>query len=107
MPTVGSRPKIYERPHHGASPPRTNVPLSLASQSSGSRAYGRIDHKTLFPENLTRDQIENVIRQAYRYGKKTRTQRDKVIVVGEHQGIKIEMWVDIKNKTIDTAYPIR
>jgi len=62
--------------------------------------------KTLFPEGFSKPQLEKIIRQAYKNGKKIRTAQDnKIIVVGEYNGTKIEMYVNTKTKTIETAYP--
>jgi len=73
---------------------------------SGWRTGCKGNNKSLFPENMSEQQIEKAIRQAYKNGKKIKTQTNKVVVViGEHQGLKIEMYVDIENKIIRTAYP--
>ena len=73
---------------------------------SGWRTGCKGNNKTLFPENMSEQQIEKSIRQAYRYGKRIKTKNSKVaVVVGEYQGLKIEMYVDLENKIIRTAYP--
>ena len=65
----------------------------------GIRTSARADK---FPENMTTQQIERAVRQAYRYGKKVETQGERVRVRGDG----IEMWVNTKTKTIETAYPL-
>ena len=60
--------------------------------------------KSLFPEEMTKQQIETAIRQAYRNGKKVRTRGERVVVRGEYQGTKIEMHINTKKKIIETAY---
>jgi RHS repeat-associated protein len=62
--------------------------------------------KDLFPTNMSITEIEQSIRQAYRYGKKILTQGERVLMQGEANGLKIEMWVNKATKTIETAYPI-
>ena len=65
--------------------------------------------KSLFPSNMNVQQVEKVIRQAYKnVAKKVRTQGDRVLLRGETEsGLKIEMWLNRTTKTIETAYPIR
>lgn len=70
---------------------------SRAKQSGG---------KTIFPSNMSDSQIEKTVRDAYKNGKKVQTQGDRVLVRGEANGVKVEMWVNTKTNTIETAYPI-
>jgi RHS repeat-associated protein len=58
--------------------------------------------KTIFPDNLSERQVENLVREAYRNSKKIKTQGDRVLLRGNN----IEMWVNTQTKTIETAYPI-
>jgi len=69
----------------------------------GNRASPR---KHLFPINMTKFQVEKVIKNAYRYSKRIKSQDDRVLVRGRSNGLTIEMWVNITTKTIETAYPI-
>jgi hypothetical protein len=62
--------------------------------------------KTLFPESMDLKQVENAIRQAYRYGEKIGSQGDRVLVRGQGEGLYIEMWLNKATKQIETAYPI-
>lgn len=71
---------------------------------SGHRAK-QSGKKDLFPRNMSQKQIENAIREAYKSGKRLKTQGDRVKIEGNGGGMKIEMWVNIKTKTIETAYP--
>lgn len=66
----------------------------------GSRVSSR---KSTFSENMTKSQVEKAVRQAYRYGKRIKTQGDRVLVRGNN----VEIWVNTKTKTIETAYPFR
>ena len=66
----------------------------------GSRVSSK---KDLFPDHMTRAQVEKAVREAYRYGKRIETQGDRVRV----RGNGIEMWVNIKDKAIETAYPVK
>ena len=75
--------------------------------NSGWRTGCKGNNKTLFPDGFSNKQLEKVIRQAYRYGKKTRTQGEKVVVVGEYQGIKIKMYINTEKKIIETAFPVQ
>jgi Pretoxin HINT domain/Bacterial EndoU nuclease len=59
--------------------------------------------KDLFPENMTKSQVEKTVREAYRNGQRVETQGDRVRV----QGNNIEMWVNTRTNTIETAYPIK
>jgi RHS repeat-associated protein len=61
--------------------------------------------KTLFPEGMSVSQVENAVRQAYRYGQRVATQGNRVVVRGESGGAKIEMWINTDTRTIETAYP--
>jgi len=62
--------------------------------------------KDLFPESMSRTQVERAVRQAYRFGKKVGSQGDRALVRGQHDGLTIEMWVNRVTKTIETAYPV-
>ena len=73
--------------------------------SKGWRTMCEGNKKTLFPEGFSESQVEKIIRQAYRNGKKVRGRGDKAVVVGEYEGVKVEMYVNIKEKIIETAYP--
>jgi RHS repeat-associated protein len=61
--------------------------------------------KDLFPSGMTGEQIERVVREAYRYGEKVATQGERVLVRGQSNGLTIEMWVNRTTRTIETAYP--
>ncbi|WML26146.1 RHS repeat-associated core domain-containing protein [Neobacillus sp. OS1-33] len=61
--------------------------------------------KDLFPDNMSKKRIEKAIKNAYKNGKKIKTQDHRVKVQGKSNGMKIEMWVNTKTKTIETAYP--
>ncbi|WP_152558852.1 EndoU domain-containing protein [Endozoicomonas numazuensis] len=61
-------------------------------------------NKSLFPETMSRDEIERTIRQAYRYGKRIETLKsdgDRILVHGNG----IDIWIDKATKAITTAYP--
>ena len=72
----------------------------------GWRTGCKGSNKSLFPENMTKTQLEKAIRHAYKNGKKVKTRGEQVVVHGEYQGLKIEMHVNTKKKIIATAYPI-
>ncbi|WP_248926740.1 polymorphic toxin-type HINT domain-containing protein [Paenibacillus hamazuiensis] len=73
--------------------------------SDGSRAK-QSGGKTIFPSNMNESQIEQTVREAYKNGSKVQTQGERVLVRGQANGIKVEMWVNRNTKTIETAYPI-
>jgi len=88
------------------------IPIKMKHILSGHTGDGwrtgcKGNNKTLFPDGFSDKQLEKVIRQAYRYGKKTRTQGEKVVVVGEYQGIKIKMYINTEKKIIETAFPVQ
>lgn len=62
--------------------------------------------KTVFGAGMTESQVEKAIGHAYRYGKKIRTQGERVVVEGEYNGMKIETWVNTAKRKIETAYPV-
>ncbi|MCH1625330.1 EndoU domain-containing protein [Fredinandcohnia sp. SECRCQ15] len=91
-------------------PSYKKVKIDMEHIMSGhSRAGGRATQsgmKDLFPSNMNQKQIENAIRNAYRNGKRVKTQGDRVKVHGKSGGMRIEMWVNTKTKVIETAYPM-
>jgi len=71
----------------------------------GSRVSPR---KDLFPEYMTKGDVEKAVRDAYRHGERVRTQDDRILVRGQDSvsRLTIEMWVNVKTRTLETAYPI-
>jgi|GEM_PF-991523 len=61
--------------------------------------------KTLFSESMSVNQVQNAVRQAYRYSERVASQGNRVLVRGESGGTQIEMWVNTDTRTIETAYP--
>jgi RHS repeat-associated protein len=95
-------------------PKRVNLPawkkidididhIASGHMKGGSRVSPR---KDLFPDTMSKSQVEKSVRQAYKHGKKVETQGDRVRVIGQDGGRKIEMWVNTKTKQIETGYPI-
>ena len=78
----------------------------LSGHMKGGSRVGSGSTKDLFPENMTAEQIEREIREAYRYGKRIKTQGDTVRIRGNGGTLDIEMWVNTVTKEIETAYPI-
>ena len=62
--------------------------------------------KSVFPSGMSETEVDRVIRWAYRYGEKISTQGERVVVRGESNGLKIEMYVNKTTKIIETAYPV-
>lgn len=61
--------------------------------------------KDLFPSTWSDKKIKDAIMTAYKNSKKIQTQGDSVKLQGYSGNMKIEMWVNVKTKTIKTAYP--
>ena len=70
----------------------------------GSRTVS--SNKSLFPSSMDSKQIEGAIRQAYRYGERISGNGDRVLVRGSYAAGRIEMYVNTKTRTIETAYPV-
>lgn len=85
------------------------ISIDMAHIASGHMVGGsRLSSlKTLFSESMSVNQVENAVRQAYRYGERVATQGNRVLVRGESGGTWIEMWVNTDTRTIETAYPTR
>ena len=62
---------------------------------------------TLFNSSWSQSTVESAIKEAYESAKKIETQGDRVRLHGTGSGQKIEMWLNTKSKTIETAYPIK
>ncbi|WP_198524665.1 RHS repeat-associated core domain-containing protein [Paenibacillus phocaensis] len=78
----------------------------ISGHTKGGARAKQSKLKDLFPDNMSKSQIEKAIQNAYSKSKKIQTQGDRVLVRGESNGITIEMWVNTKTKTIETAYPV-
>jgi RHS repeat-associated protein len=62
--------------------------------------------KDLFSPGMTRPQIANVVRQAYRHaGLAGPSQGERVFLAGVHDGVTYEMWVNKATKMIESAWP--
>lgn len=76
----------------------------VAGHTTGGARAGRA--KTLFPESWDEKRIGAVISRAYKAGKRVLTQGERVKVKGESDGLVLEIWVNMKTKQIETAYPV-
>lgn len=61
--------------------------------------------KDRFPKWATAATIERIIREAYKYGERVKTQGDRVFIRGPWGNRLIEMWVNTVEKTIESAWP--
>jgi len=62
--------------------------------------------KSLFPEYMTKPQVESAIIDAYTHSNVTYVQGVRVMLEGiTKDGTKIEMWFNRETKIIETAYP--
>lgn len=60
----------------------------------------------LFPDEMSSEQIEKSVKEAYCGLKPTKTQGDRVLGRGTSKdGTIIEMWINKVTKVIETAYP--
>ncbi len=82
-------------------------------KAGGSRLVSSVKAgkgKDVFPEWMTDKQILSAIKDAYSNSKKIKTQvvdgETIIKVVGESQGMKIEMYVNLTQKKLTTAYPV-
>lgn len=51
-------------------------------------------------------QVRSVVRGAYGTAQKVATQGDRVLLEGTFRGWKVEMWVNLRTKILETAYPV-
>ncbi len=71
--------------------------------SGGPLTAGR----TVFPSTMNEKGVIRAIRDAYQSSTKVGVQgADRIKLVGEGAGLKIEMWFNKATNTIETAYPI-
>ena len=76
----------------------------MSGHGSGGNRGG--PNKDRFPKWVTPTIAEQIIRTAYRYGEKIRTQGDRVLIRGPWDGSRfIEMWVNTTTKMIESAWP--
>jgi hypothetical protein len=62
--------------------------------------------KDLFPKDWSAKQIESAVRQAYRYSSKAgAVEGGRVLLEGTARGRKIQMYVNIAERIIETAWP--
>jgi len=54
---------------------------------------------------MSHKDIEKTVREAYSNIKVVKTQGDRVIGRGTFGNMSIEMWINKKTKTVETAYP--
>jgi len=60
----------------------------------------------VFPDNMSKNEIKNAVKEAYESSKVVKTQGDRVKIQGTYDGNKtIEMWVNKTDKVLETAYP--
>lgn len=98
-----------KKPVHFPSAKKVKIEMEhIASghMQGGSRA-NQSKIKTTFPVHMKEKDVERAIKQAYKRGKLIHRQENKVKIRGvSDDGQKIEIWVNVKTGTIDTAYPI-
>jgi EndoU nuclease-like protein len=69
--------------------------------------YKQSGIKTAFPSDMTPEQIQSTIRQAYRRSAVAGpSQGSNVFLRGSANGLTIEMWLNRETRTIETAYPV-
>lgn len=99
---AGARPKPVNLPAW------KDVAINMDHIASGHMPGGlRVGpRKDLFPDHMTRAQVESAVRQAYRYGDRLATQGPRVLIEGPGPGFRIRMWVNLEAKVIETAFPV-
>ncbi len=67
--------------------------------------------KDVFPANMSEKQIFKAVREAYESSKKVETQHlfgeKRVRLVGNSKDLTIEMWINLTDNILETAYPIK
>ena len=72
----------------------------------GGKTAKQSGKKNIFPETMSERKIQKTVKESYRNGKRVGSQPpDRVKVRGEYDGVKVEMWVNVKTKELETAYP--
>jgi hypothetical protein len=75
--------------------------------TAGGKIFKQSGIKDKFPDDMSHGQIESTVRQAYRRSSVAGpSQGDRSFLRGRANGLEIEMWVNRRSKTIETAYPI-
>jgi len=94
--------------------PDGSIHFLSGHRKGGTRLLNSIEgggNKDVFPEWMTDKQVMNAVKDAYKNSKKIKTQtlfgEEKVKLIGESNGLRIEMWVNLTTKTLETAYPVR
>jgi hypothetical protein len=78
----------------------------LSGHTEGGARAVQSGLKDLFPKDWSAKQIENAIREAYRYASKAgASQGDRVLLKGKGAGLDIKMWVNTATKVIESAWP--
>nr|WP_225981750.1 RHS repeat-associated core domain-containing protein [Paracidovorax avenae] len=97
------RPKPVSLP--GVRKTKVDMAHILDRHTSTGKTAQQSGKKDLFPEGMNSKQIERSIREAYANSKRIQTQGERALVQGKSGRQTIEMWVNTKTKTIETAYP--
>ena len=87
-------------------PSAKRVTLDMEHIWSGHGASGnRGPNKSRFPEWVMPIMAEKMIRVAYQYGERVKSQGDKVKVIGSWGDMVIEIWINVKTYIIESAWP--
>jgi Bacterial EndoU nuclease len=79
----------------------------LDRHTASGQTYVRSGIKDKFPDYMADGEIESTIRQAYRRSSVAGpSQGDRVFLRGSANGLNLEMWVNKRTNTIETAYPV-
>ncbi|MBR0577466.1 RHS repeat-associated core domain-containing protein, partial [Proteiniclasticum sp. BAD-10] len=84
---------------------RLNKNHIMSGHSAGGNRGG--PNKDRFPKWMTWSMIQKAIQEAYNTGKRVQTQGDSVFLRGfsKTYNTVVEMWVNLKDKIIETAWP--
>ncbi len=92
-------------------PPAKKIKVDMEHICSGHQKGGaraaQSKQKSTFPPRYSEAEIKKSVVQAYKRGKPIGRQGDRIIVRGaSNDKLTIDMWVNTKTKTIETAYPL-
>lgn len=100
---------VYEarkrKPVNLPSPKRVMLDMGHIMSGHGSGGKRGGPNKDKFPDWVTAPIAEKIIRTAYKYGERIKTQGERVFVRGPWDKRVIEMWVNTIKKVIESAWP--
>jgi hypothetical protein len=100
--------KVGKKPINLPSSKKVAVDMAHVAERHIAGGSGATNSKTVFPSTMSVKGVERAIREAYASSKKIGVQLpDRVKLLGQGAGMKIEMWFNKAKNVIETAYPSR